>query len=176
MEQRGRSQQNPHNAAEVVGAVSALNFFSGAIQETERGNYLIATSSQSVGKRFTFTTCRVTRLRVSRSIGARCPSPRSCAIGHHQIPWDQDVRRWTGTTGSRRSMPTRSGKTTTEALVEALKIIERFGTFSTVTKQRMADDDLRQVTTFFADDVLSVEACWRRRERRACSETNRAHR
>lgn len=159
----GRSQQNPHNAAEAVGAVAALHFFSGAIQGRNEGNYLIGTSSQTVGKAI--------RLRdLPRYASSRLPfDPErvvlvTAVLRHlltHQIPWDQDIRRWSGIDPLKAIYANEMRKNDDrKRYAEAMKIIERFLTDLLDGDRTMgwADDDLRQVRAFFNDDALSVEA------------------
>lgn len=159
----GRSQQNPHNAAEVVGAISALNFFSGTIQGRNQGNYLIPTSTHTVGK-----TIHLHDLPRYASVRFPVDPERvvlsTAILRHlvtHQIPWDQDIRRWTGIDRLKAVYANEVRKNDDRVrYAEALKIIEQFLTdFVDGRKTKgWADDDLRQVTTFFADDALSVEA------------------
>lgn len=103
----GSSQSNPLNSAEVIAAISALNFFSSANTGSPQ-SYVIGSSTNDLDSQ----KMRLRQLpvyRLSRNDGGDEIDPEkvflATAVLHHlllhQIPWDKEAKRWSGIEGLR---------------------------------------------------------------------------
>lgn len=91
----GKSQSNPLNSAEVVAALSALNFF--ADPDADRKGYLVGTSTTTLDPH----RMRLRDLPLYRVAGRPVDPERvilaTAAMYHsvlHEIPWADETRRW----------------------------------------------------------------------------------
>jgi hypothetical protein len=100
----GKSQRNPLNSAEVVGALAALNFFSGT-KVSDDSSYVIPTSTEALNSQKMHLydlpryTVAGTRIDPERAFLA------TAVLRHlliHQIRWDLEAKRLTGIEGLRK--------------------------------------------------------------------------
>ena len=104
----GKNQSNPLNSAEVVAAITALQFFSGSIIG-KQDSYVIATSTSTLSPQ-KMHLHHLPRYRIAGAIqgGIEVDPERvflATGILHHvlrqQIPWSVDAKRWSGIEGLR---------------------------------------------------------------------------
>jgi hypothetical protein len=105
----GRKQNNPLNCTEVVAALAALNFFSGAAVGNPNA-YVIAGSTSDLNPQRARLQ-HLPKYTITKEHERVEVDPErvflATAIAHHfirkQIPWDTEAKRWSGIEGLRKS-------------------------------------------------------------------------
>ena len=154
----GRNQQNPYNVAEAVAALSALNFIGNGKAARNDGTYRIPTATAQVVPK----AIRMQDLPLYTSAGSSIdPEKVMLATGllHHlvlrQIPWDEDVRRWSGIERLKGRYASEPRKQEDRARFSAaLEILQRFAAdvLDPDVTAGWAADDLRQLSPLFSGD------------------------
>ncbi|HYO77594.1 MAG TPA: hypothetical protein VE010_14125, partial [Thermoanaerobaculia bacterium] len=154
----GRNQQNPYNVAETVGALAALNFIGSQQAAGNEGTYRIPTSTPHIVPK----AIRVQDLPLYGTADMKIdPEKVLLATGvlHHlvlrQIPWDEDVQRWSGIERLKSRYASELTKREDSARFSAaLEILQRFATelLNPDVTAGWREDDLRQLSSLFSDD------------------------
>ncbi len=97
----GASQQNPTNSAEVVGALAALEFFSGAHDRAHQSHsYLIGSSTRTLGERMALRDLPLYRMPGKEKFYTVNPERvfLTAALQRHlilhQLPWGTAAKFW----------------------------------------------------------------------------------
>jgi hypothetical protein len=160
----GRNQHNPYNSAETVAALSALNFMGRQRTARNDGTYGIPTSTPQMVP----NAIRMQDPPLYAAAGSLIDPEKvllSTGLLHHlvmhQIPWDEDVRRWSGIERLKNRYPTDSRKQEDHTRFStALEILRRFAT-ELVDPDRTSgshQDDLRQMQQLFSTNPEDLAA------------------
>jgi hypothetical protein len=159
----GKTQLNPLNSAEVVGALAALNFFSGS-KPGNPDSYIIGTSTHTVDSRKMKFYDLPHYLIGGRKIDTERAFLVMLVLRHlliHQINWDLPAYRWDGIEGLRefyRSNPQKQ-EDDRQRFTKALRVISNL-MLSTVDPTQTLGWDVElfeQINKLLSDQPSMVE-------------------
>jgi hypothetical protein len=160
----GRNQRNPYNVAETVAALAALNFVGSSKLTANDSTYRIPTSTDHMIPK----AIRAKDLPFYEASDVKIdPEKVLLATGllHHlilrEIPWDQEVRRWSGIERLKSRYANEAQKRDDQSrFSSALQILKRFAdeVLSSDVTAGWAEDDLRQLDQMFSSDSSIVAA------------------